>query len=113
LLLMHSLPALQPEPFAFFARHDLVGVSQNAVVAHAASLAQPVAHAPAEQSTYGLHAVRVPCGASPFRGEQIPLRPATSHAWHCPVHAVSQQYPSTQFPVGHVVPVVHETASGQ
>jgi hypothetical protein len=39
--------------------------------------------------------VRAPWGA-PRTGEQVPLRPSTSHAPHGPVHAVSQQTWSTQ-----------------
>ena len=40
-------------------------------------------------------------------GEQVPIAPVTSHAWHWPVHAVSQQTPLTQNPPAHCVPVVH------
>ena len=43
------------------------------------------------------HAVREPCGA-PLTGEQVPTLPVTSQASHCPLHAVSQQLPSTQNP---------------
>jgi hypothetical protein len=42
-----------------------------------------------------LHAVRVPWGA-PVTGEQVPVWPATSHAWHSPSQAMSQQTLSTQ-----------------
>jgi hypothetical protein len=41
------------------------------------------------------HARRVPCGG-PTTGEHVPTLPATLHAWHCPVHVVSQHTPSTQ-----------------
>ena len=32
---------------------------------------------------------------------QTPRRPGTSHAWHCPPHALLQHKPSTQFPFAH------------
>jgi hypothetical protein len=51
------------------------------------------------------HAFRWPCG-SPFTCEHRPCVAATSHAWHCPVHAVLQQTPSTQKPVMHWSPAV-------
>jgi hypothetical protein len=41
------------------------------------------------------HAVRVPCGA-PMTPEHLPGTPVTSHASHWPLHALSQQTPSTQ-----------------
>jgi hypothetical protein len=34
-------------------------------------------------------------------GEQVPSLPATSHAWHWPLHALSQQKPSVQWPLKH------------
>ena len=52
------------------------------------------------------HAARWPCG-SPFTCEHRPWAAATSHAWHCPVHAVLQQKPSTQKPVSHWSPAAH------
>jgi hypothetical protein len=52
-----------------------------------------------------VHAARCPCG-SPFTCEHRPCVAATSHAWHCPVHAVLQQKPSTQKPVSHWSPAV-------
>jgi hypothetical protein len=51
------------------------------------------------------HAARCPCGL-PFTCEHRPCAAATSHAWHCPVHAVSQQKPSTQKPLSHWSPAV-------
>ena len=32
----------------------------------------------------------------PVVGEHLPTFPGLSHAWHCPLHALSQQTPSTQ-----------------
>ena len=46
-------------------------------------------------------ATREPCGAPAASVEQVPMLPATSHAWHWPLQAVSQQDPSTQCPVPH------------
>jgi hypothetical protein len=42
-----------------------------------------------------LHFARLPCG-TPVVGEQVPTLVRTSHAWHWPVHVVSQHTPSTQ-----------------
>ncbi len=46
------------------------------------------------------HAGRLPCGL-PTTGVHVPVLPATSHASHSPVHALSQQTPSTQNPLTH------------
>jgi hypothetical protein len=45
-------------------------------------------------------AARAPWGG-PWTAEQVPSRPFTSHASHWPVHALSQQKPSTQSPDLH------------
>ncbi|MEO5768666.1 MAG: hypothetical protein ABIS92_09980 [Polyangia bacterium] len=57
--------------------------------------------------------------ARPFRGAwsaasavHFPSAPARSHAWHEPVHAVSQQRPSTQLPDTHWLAAVHLLAFG-
>jgi hypothetical protein len=55
-------------------------------------------HAPAEHVSEPLQAARVPCG-EPTTFVQVPSEPVTSHAWHCEVHDVEQQYPSTQLPL--------------
>lgn len=39
-------------------------------------------------------AARPPCGKSPVSVVQVPSEPATSQAWHWPLHAWSQQKPS-------------------
>jgi hypothetical protein len=52
------------------------------------------------------HAVRAPWGA-PFTGMHLPTLPSTSHASHCPSHAVSQHTPSTQLPLPHSSPMEH------
>jgi hypothetical protein len=41
------------------------------------------------------------CGG-PLTGEQVPIFPDTLHASHCPLHAPSQQTPSTQNPLVHM-----------
>jgi hypothetical protein len=38
------------------------------------------------------------------------MLPETSHAWHCPPHAESQQKPSTQNPDAHWLAPLHGTA---
>jgi hypothetical protein len=55
------------------------------------------------------HAVRLPCGA-PRTGLHFPTFPGTSHAAHCPLHALSQHTESTQNPLAHSELVVHDTA---
>jgi hypothetical protein len=65
---------------------------------HAAAFAPSQVPPQAEPSE--VQAARVPCGA-PETVEQMPSPPDTSHAWHCPVQALPQQYPSTQKPVAH------------
>jgi len=52
------------------------------------------------------HAGRVPWGA-PTTAVHLPTLPPTSHAWHAPPQAVSQQTPSTQLPDPHSEPAVH------
>ena len=54
------------------------------------------------------HAGRVPCGGPLTTVAQVPTLPATSQAWHWPLHAVSQQTESTQLPVWHWFVEVHE-----
>jgi len=54
--------------------------------------------------------VRAPCGA-PLTAVQVPTLPATSQAWHWPLHAVWQQTPSTQLPFAHWLLAVHARAS--
>ena len=61
------------------------------------------AHAPLESVAQG---GRPPRGA-PSTGEQVPSRPATSQAAHCPPQVVSQQTPSTQLPEAHSSPASH------
>lgn len=46
-----------------------------------------------------VHAVRLPCGCPLDTVVHVPG--VTSHAWHCPAHALLQQYPSTQLPDVH------------
>ena len=42
----------------------------------------------------------------------VPALPATLQASHWPVHALSQQYPSTQVPLPHWLPAVHVAPFG-
>jgi hypothetical protein len=50
---------------------------------------------------------RVPCGP-PMTAEHVPTCPPTSQAWHCPLHAESQQTPSMQNPEPHSLLEPHE-----
>lgn len=65
--------------------------------------------APAHEELSLAHAVRVPWGA-PVAGEHVPTLPETSHAWHWPEHALSQQTPSTQWAVPHWLSAVQALA---
>jgi hypothetical protein len=42
-----------------------------------------------------------PARGSPITAVQRPVLPLTLQASHCPLHPVSQQTPSTQFPLAH------------
>jgi hypothetical protein len=53
-------------------------------------------HVPPQVDPAPAHGARLPWGG-PITGEQVP-RACVSQAWHCPVHAESQQTPSTQNP---------------
>jgi hypothetical protein len=61
-------------------------------------------------------AAHSPRGSAPlWIGVHVPLLPPTpeiaaAHAWHWPVHAVSQQKPSTQKPLAHWSFALHVTA---
>jgi hypothetical protein len=37
----------------------------------------------------------------------MPSPPVTLHAWHCPLHALPQQNPSTQNPLAHSPSPLH------
>ncbi len=58
------------------------------------------------------HLARPLCGCPPTTLEQVPMERAMSHAWHCPVHAVLQQYPSTQKPEAQDEAKVHAAPTG-
>jgi hypothetical protein len=45
--------------------------------------------------------------AGPDTAMQVPAEPETSHAWHCPPHALLQQTPSTQLPDAHSPAAAH------
>src|ERR1700733_4942054 len=81
------------------------GVVPFVYVHDAAMPLQTPAHAVPAPS----HAARVPCGVPLGTGTQRPTDPATSQAWHEPVHALSQHTPST-----HAAPLpAHESATEQ
>jgi hypothetical protein len=59
-----------------------------------------------------VHAVRDPCGVPERTWVQVPSLPETSHASHCPVHALLQHRPSTQCPLPHSESAAHVAPSG-
>ena len=62
--------------------------------------------APAQGGPSTSHAVRVPWGA-PATAVQVPTALATSHASHCPLHAVLQHTWSAQWPEPHCESPAH------
>lgn len=58
-----------------------------------------------------MHAVRAAWGA-PETATHCPLLPATSHASHCPSHALSQQTASLQTPEPHSLAAEQSTPFG-
>jgi hypothetical protein len=87
-------------PVQLASRH---GASELVNAAHDVRFAPShVARSHTETSAPG-QAGRPPRGA-PFTATHFPRLPTTSHASHCPVHALSQQIPSTQFPDPHSPP---------
>lgn len=82
-----STPALHEAP-----RHCAVGYAQ--------ALTSTPSHEPPQAEPSELQACREPWGA-PLTAVQTPTRPATSQAWHWPLHALLQQIPSTQLPFTH------------
>ena len=46
------------------------------------------------------HAAR-PARGAPVTATQLPARPGSLQAWHCPSHAVAQQTPSAQWALAH------------
>ena len=67
---------------------------------------EPQVPGPTKVCPEQLPQVRAACGGPDGTGEHLPSRPATSHAWQAPVHALSQQYPST-----HIVPLTQPAAT--
>ena len=65
----------------------------------------------AAQTPVPAHAVRELCGA-PATAVHVPALPGTSHASHWPLHALSQQTPSTQLPEPHSLDFEQATPSG-
>jgi hypothetical protein len=68
---------------------------------YAQALALDPSQAPPHTEPSEEQAGREPCGAPEATVVQVPGLPATSQAWHWPLQAVSQQRPSTQFPLAH------------
>jgi hypothetical protein len=69
------------------------------------ALADEPSHVP-WQVPLPAHAPRAPCGWPDVTVVQVPR--LTSHAWHLPVHVVSQQKLSTQWPLAHALPAAHD-----
>lgn len=88
-----SRPPLHLEPHALVAGASL----------HAEGFVP--SHAPPHCEGSPAHGVRLPRGA-PTAGTHLPSVPDSAHASHCPVHADSQQTPSTQKPLSHSRPSV-------
>lgn len=99
----------------------------HAPAEHSAPTFANAAHAPTTKPSHAIAAQKsvppsvqglrvVPCGA-PVIAVHVPRLVATSHAWHCPPHAWSQQWPSTQNPDAqtlesrHAAPRVASTGS--
>jgi hypothetical protein len=55
------------------------------------AIALPSAHLPPHAVPSVVHAARVPCGCPDRTAVHVPCTPATSQAWHDPLHAVLQQ----------------------
>jgi hypothetical protein len=104
--LTQSVLVAHEEPSDFFPTH--VPAVHVLPATQSEGLAQVLAHAPAAQNRYGAQPVagREPWG-EPVTAEHVPVLPATSHALHSPVHALSQQTESTQNGVPHVEASVH------
>ena len=114
-------PPLQQTP----STHEAVAHSPAAVQASPAALR--ALHAPAAQYSPGLHWLsRVQVTVQPalaqyvpphsFSGSvpgsqavQVPTEPRTAHEAHLPVQAVSQQTPSTHWPVAHSLAAAQAT----
>ena len=58
-------------------------------------------------------AAREPCGSPLVTAEHVPTAMATSQASHCPVQALLQQNPSTQWLFSHCPLLVHALPSGR
>jgi hypothetical protein len=72
--------------------------------------AHAVASVPSQMAPQGplpAHGARPPCGGSFETVVHVPSAVGRSQAWHCPVHAESQQCPSTQKPLAHSVALPH------
>ena len=70
------------------------------------------AQAPPHIEPSEAQAVRTPCG-EPTTALQVPTLPGTSQASHWPEQLVSQQTPSTQWPVVHCESLEHEPPCGR
>jgi hypothetical protein len=84
-------------PFAHEAERQLV-----VAPGYAHAIVRVPSHVPAHDEPSLWQAWRAAWGA-PVTAEQLPSLPATSQAWHCPLHAWLQHTSSTQMPELHVV----------
>ena len=101
----HSLPLAHAAPLTCCATHT--PPVQNACPAHSRLVAQSVGQlAPSPRHRYGAH------DGSPDPTTAVQLPAGASQASHGPAQAVSQQYPSTQYPVAHWASRVHTAPFG-
>jgi hypothetical protein len=87
---------------------QLAGVHVVELLGYVQPSTFPIAHVPVHAAPAApVHAGRIPCGV-PVTAVHLPGEPGTSHAWHCPLHALSQQRPSTQYkPLAQTLPAPH------
>jgi hypothetical protein len=98
----HPAARVATPPAQLAARQEVVSSGYAQAVRRLPSQAPPQAE-PSES-----HAGR-PFSGAPVAGEQVPARPGRSQASHCPRQAVSQQTPSTQWPLPHWASSPHAT----
>ncbi|MEN9797935.1 MAG: hypothetical protein RL653_1631 [Pseudomonadota bacterium] len=106
---LHSLAPAQGLPLAFCGAQ--VPEAQWFPGLHSASEPQACRHAAPPLHQVRLHssAGSVPAGAA----VQVPSRPGTLQAWHGPLQAVVQQYPSTHWPDRHCPGAVQALPAGK
>lgn len=70
-----------------------------ALLGYVQTIAEALPQVPPHEVPAPAHGVRLPRGEPAVTGMHVPSVPSKLHAWHCPVHAVSQQIASTQLPL--------------